>query len=637
MTRMIRWLPGLMCLVAALGAAAADRVVIPEAAYRDKVYACWLGKSIGGTLGMPVEGSQEPHDFAFFTPVPTQQLPNDDLDLQLLWLKVLQERGAALTCTDLGEYWLKYVPVDWNEYGVGKANMRSGIPPPLSGQLRNLRWRNSNGAWIRSEIWACVAPGRPELAARFAWHDACVDHGGAEGTYAEVFTATLESAAFLEHDRDRLIAIGLSYIPADCAVAAAVREAVKCHASGLDMKQTRLRVIKVTEGTGWFQAPRNVAFTIMGWLFGEEDFGKSICAAVNCGDDTDCTGATLASIWGIIHGTAGIPQKWRDPVGEGIQNIAIGGFTPPANLKELTEKTLAAARMVLSTTRQPVSIAVSGAASIPARLVPGTCSPRFLKAFWSRSPLEVQRTSGKVTAFVNLLTEADYQPGTPRRVRVGCLAAGRPCGANVAWQLPSGVTARRVGSGSGCGEYELVGDDTPGATLAGQAVVTQAGAPIVVPFGIPVARGVGKGDLALASRGAVATSDSELAREKGCTSMVIDGVLAATDDFEGKRWHSALEPHPHWVQVALPKISSVSRVVVTFADPTGHPVDFDLLAGDGNGELALVRSERGYAGNNRYEYVIGPRELKVLRLKILRSSSSVYPGAAQVSEIELLP
>ena len=48
-------------------------------------------------------------------------------------------------------------------------------------------------------------------------------------------------------------------------------------------------------------APQNIAFTILGWLYGE-DFGDAILKAVNCGYDTDCTGATLGAILGIIGG-----------------------------------------------------------------------------------------------------------------------------------------------------------------------------------------------------------------------------------------------------------------------------------------------------------------------------------------------
>ena len=42
-------------------------VCINENEFRDKVYACWLGKNIGGTLGMPFEGDTSVHDLTFYT------------------------------------------------------------------------------------------------------------------------------------------------------------------------------------------------------------------------------------------------------------------------------------------------------------------------------------------------------------------------------------------------------------------------------------------------------------------------------------------------------------------------------------------------------------------------------------------
>ena len=198
-----------------------------ETEFRDKIYACWLGKNIGGTLGMPFEGKTDVNNISFYTNLKTDEpAANDDLDLQLLWLKALEENNARVNAYTLGQYWLKYVPVDWNEYGVGKANMKMGIMPPLSGEYNNSKWKNSNGAWIRSEIWACIAPGNPMLAAKFAWEDACVDHGVAEGTIAEIFTASLESAAFVENDRDKLIDFALSMIPDNSKTAIAIRTAI---------------------------------------------------------------------------------------------------------------------------------------------------------------------------------------------------------------------------------------------------------------------------------------------------------------------------------------------------------------------------------------------------------------------------
>ena len=94
---------------------------------------------------------------------------------------------------------------------------------------------------------------------------------------------------------------------------------------------------------------------MIGGSIGEDDFGKSICIAVNCGDDTDCTGATLGSIFGIIYGTSIIPEKWRAPIGDGIKTVAVSGFEVPATLQILTDKTVAAQKKVTELYQSPLS------------------------------------------------------------------------------------------------------------------------------------------------------------------------------------------------------------------------------------------------------------------------------------------
>ena len=81
----------------------------------DKTLGCWLGKSIGGTLGAPLEGQKGLFDLTYYDPVPEGAIFNDDLDIQLVWLKALQELGPNLTARDLGEYWVKHVVYPWDE------------------------------------------------------------------------------------------------------------------------------------------------------------------------------------------------------------------------------------------------------------------------------------------------------------------------------------------------------------------------------------------------------------------------------------------------------------------------------------------------------------------------------------------
>ena len=102
--------------------------------YRDKVLACWLGKNIGGTLGTPWEGQKQMHDLTFYDPVPKEPLPNDDLDLQLVWLKMLEEQGASPPLPTFAEYWVRYLSAfPWNEYGFCRRNLARGLMPPISG------------------------------------------------------------------------------------------------------------------------------------------------------------------------------------------------------------------------------------------------------------------------------------------------------------------------------------------------------------------------------------------------------------------------------------------------------------------------------------------------------------------------
>lgn len=365
--------------------------------YRNKVMGCWAGKNIGGVLGAPFEGKRGMPQVDFYAQDLTQgPPPNDDLDLQIVWLAAVERYGRNVDASILGEYWLSYVLPNWVEYGTGKANLRAGLIPPISGYLDNV-YANSCGCFIRSEIWACLCPGHPELAARYAYEDAIVDHAG-EGMYGEIFFAALQSAAFVVSDRDALIDIGLSYIPQDCAVARAVRCARECHAAGLSLKEARLRVHNTAPGTfgiqgrrlsqlpqqdnegmelgaPGFDAPENVAFAIVGWLWGEGDFGQALCAANACGEDTDCTCATLGATLGIIMGAKALPERWTKPLDDKISTLCIdktsGGVWVPGTVTELTERVLRVTPGFLGA--QLCDVLAPGGYSIECR-EPGECA-----------------------------------------------------------------------------------------------------------------------------------------------------------------------------------------------------------------------------------------------------------------------
>ncbi len=322
----------------------------------DKVYGCWLGKSIGGTLGAPLEGKKGLFNLTYYDPVPEGAIFNDDLDIQLVWLHALQQFGPGLTTRELAEQWLEHVVYPWDEYGYGAFNLRKGLLPPVSGAYNNW-YRDCEGSPIRSEIWAMVAPACPALAARYAYQDAIIDHAGGEGVWGEMFLAALESAAFVVSDLHQLIEIGLSLIPPDCRTAQAVRDVLKWHREGVGWTECRELLLDKHGHYNPQDSPQNQGIVTLGWLYGEGDFGDSILKAVNCGEDTDCTGATLGSIMGIVHGAEAIPARWKDPVSAGIEvGWGIVGLDYPTDLGELTEQTMRMAEKVLAAKAPHVSI-----------------------------------------------------------------------------------------------------------------------------------------------------------------------------------------------------------------------------------------------------------------------------------------
>ncbi|UKI30427.1 MAG: ADP-ribosylglycohydrolase family protein [Lentisphaeria bacterium] len=151
-------------------------------------------------------------------------MPNDDLELQAMYVAALDRmEHPEINREILAEIWVRHMNFHCDEYAVAMRNLALGIRPPWSGSYDNF-YINGMGAAIRSELWACLAPGNPELAVRFAREDACIDHAG-DGVDAEVYLAALESLAFVETDLRMLIEAALSYLPKESLLAEGIRSA----------------------------------------------------------------------------------------------------------------------------------------------------------------------------------------------------------------------------------------------------------------------------------------------------------------------------------------------------------------------------------------------------------------------------
>lgn len=320
----------------------------------DKMLGAWLGRSAGCVLGIPVEGRSrqwieawaqkcgQPYPLAeYFKDYPDipgthysepnenflkgkidHVGPDDDLVYSVLGLLILEEYGPRFTPEDVGKAWVKYLPMACTAERVALENLKAGLKPPKTA-TRNNPYYEWIGADIRSDPWGYCAPGMPEVAAEFAWRDASVSHVK-NGIYGEMFFSAAIAAAFITSDIKQIMQIALAEIPAGSRMARTVKQTMKWCESDGDWLETWDRVKKEYAGMSIVHTLNNAALTIMGLMYGEGDFEKTIALTVMGGLDTDCTGATAGSIAGAILGAKKLPSKWVKPFGDRLTTYLNG-------------------------------------------------------------------------------------------------------------------------------------------------------------------------------------------------------------------------------------------------------------------------------------------------------------------------
>ena len=77
---------------------------------------------------------------------------------------------------------------------------------------------------------------------------------------------------------------------------------------------------------------------VIALLYGSGDFGKSICLAVQIGYDTDCNGATVGSVLGMLNGFGSIGEEWVKPLNNKLDTGITGMGV--VEISDLVNKTI---------------------------------------------------------------------------------------------------------------------------------------------------------------------------------------------------------------------------------------------------------------------------------------------------------
>ena len=347
----------------------------------NKIYGGWLGRCAGCLLGKPVEGlskeqiekwlkiadayplddyfpplSDLPRDAAEWLKSRGSRLEvlrghidhmvrDDDIDYTIINLHILKTHGFEFTTEDVGKAWLSNLPF-LRVYTAERAayrNLVNGLVPPETATYMN-PYREWIGAQIRADMWGYVAPGMPEYGAELAFRDARLSHVK-NGIYGEMFISAMISAAFATSDIEELINIGLSEIPAESRLSEAVKDVIEWRKKFSDWRESWKRINEKYGRYHRVHTINNAALVLLGLLYGEGDFERSITISVMGGWDTDCNGATAGSILGVMLGADRMPKKWIAPLNDRIESFVIGYNN--SRISDLAEHTFNLAKTAL--------------------------------------------------------------------------------------------------------------------------------------------------------------------------------------------------------------------------------------------------------------------------------------------------
>ncbi len=342
---------------------------------RKKIHGAWMGRAVGCLLGKPIEGIRSDelipllketgnypmHRYILSTDITDEicsrykfMLKNkayadtvdgmpvdDDTNYVVLAQKIIDDCGKRFDSEDVANAWMKYQSVYsyFTAERIAYVNFINCIQPPASAVYKNI-CREWIGAQIRGDYFGYINPGEPEKAAKMAYTDARISHVK-NGIYGEMFASAMIACAAVTDNIEDIILGGLAQIPSTSRLYEAVKKILDGYKNGVTVDEC-FNIIhsEYDEHTdhGWCHTISNAMIVTAALLYGEGDFGKSICTAVGMAFDTDCNGATVGSILGMRNTIDGIDEYWKKPINGKIHTSIFGVGT--VNIEEAVETTL---------------------------------------------------------------------------------------------------------------------------------------------------------------------------------------------------------------------------------------------------------------------------------------------------------
>ena len=307
------------------------RLSISRDVLLDKIKGGWAGQTIGCAYGGPTEfcyrGVIIPDEIEIAYPEHHlkdhyDRFPGlfDDVYMDLTFVKVFSEEGLDASAESMAKAFA-YAPYPlWHANQQARYNIQRGIMPPKSGHWKNNPHADCIDYQIESDFAGLMSPGMPNAASRISDKVGHLMNYG-DGWYGGVYMGAMYALAFVENDVLTIVEKALQSIPQKSKFHKCISDVIAWYKEEpTDWKRTwKLYNEKYSEDIGCpeliiapgnIDATMNSAYVVMGLLFGNGDFGKTMEISTRCGQDSDCNPSSAAGILATMMGYSNIPEKW---------------------------------------------------------------------------------------------------------------------------------------------------------------------------------------------------------------------------------------------------------------------------------------------------------------------------------------
>ena len=309
-----------------------ERVKLSKEELKDKIKGGWAGQTIGVTLGFPFEfqycGAYVPDSVQLpwydgYLKKTMVEVPGlyDDIYVDLTFVDVFNRLGMDAPVDSFARaFAYAEFPLDQANQAA-RYNLLNGIDASKAGHWMNNPHADDIDYQIESDFAGLMTPGMPNAASRISDKIGHIMNYG-DGWYGGVYVGAMYSLAFVSDDIRSVVREALNTIPAKSTFYQCIADVIKWHKENPDDWHQAWKNLEEKWGPtdlcpdGTFRpfnidAKMNAAYVVLGLLYGNGDYGKTLDISTRAGQDADCNPSTAAGILGTMIGYDKIPAHWK--------------------------------------------------------------------------------------------------------------------------------------------------------------------------------------------------------------------------------------------------------------------------------------------------------------------------------------